>query len=352
MKKIIITDEDNGIINNGLQYIIGFGASLWGIIIDKKEVKIILDARYFENTKNIDEQKVKEKIGRKLKITYIKFKGKLIDEIIKQTQNSKIELEDNITLKYFETIKKKYKKEIKISPPFFQKQRIIKQTDEKDNIKKTIQIIDQVWKEIEKLIHTWKIIWKTEKEVRAFIVNKILEFSWEWESFEAIVAFWKNSAIPHHTASDTIIWNGPLLIDMGALYNWYCSDFTRTAWVWEKNQDYQEFQKVHQSVKKAHEKALQFAKAWVEAKEIDKVTRESITQDGYWEYFTHSTWHGVGLNIHEEPRINKKSKNTIEENMIFTIEPGIYLPWKFGVRLENIVFTEKDWVKCWSEVKL
>jgi Xaa-Pro aminopeptidase len=160
---------------------------------------------------------------------------------------------------------------------------------------------------------------------------------------------------------------------MWALYNWYCSDFTRTIRVWNPSPTlplsregenktspltrwewggFEEFQKIYNSVKKAHEKAFKFAKPWVTGKDIDNIARKSIEQDGYWEYFTHSTGHGVGLNIHEQPWISKKSENIIQKGMVFTIEPGIYLPWKFWVRLENIVFAEEGGVKCESEVEL
>ena len=373
VKKILITDTDNGIINNEFTYILGFWVSLWGIILDKKEIKIILDGRYFWQTKNIDKAKLRKRIWENLKVTYIHLKWKLTDEILKQTKNSKIKLENNITLKYYEEIKKKHKWDIKISKPFFEKNRIIKQIDEIKYLKKAIQIIDKVWIEIEKQAKSWDIIWKTEAEVRAIIVTKILELWWEWESFEAIVAFWPNSAVPHHKAWETIIWNGPLLVDMWALYKWYCSDFTRTIWIWNPSPTlplsregenktspltrgewggFEEFQKIYNSVKKAYQKALKYAKPWVKGKDIDSAARKSIEQDWYWKYFTHSTGHGVGLNIHEDPRISKKWNNTIKENMVFTIEPGIYLPWKFWVRLENIVFAQKNWVKCYSEIKL
>jgi Xaa-Pro aminopeptidase/Xaa-Pro dipeptidase len=387
MKKILITDTDNGIINNELQYILGFGASLWWIIIDSKETKIFLDARYFEKTKTLNIKSIQEKIWNTKKIIFIQTKKKLVEEMMEHIWNDDIILENNLTLKYYEDIKKKIPSpsggrlrrgsQITISSPFFEKKRILKTKEEKEYIKKAIHIIDKVWQEIEQEVKSWKILWKTEKQMRSLIVNKILEHGWEWESFEAIVAFGENSATPHHTAGDTIIWNGPLLIDMGALYNGYCSDFTRTIWITppnlplsgeEKNkksspltrgdwgefkeEDYQEFQNIYNSVKKAYQKAFSFAKPWVKGKEIDAQARKSIEEDGYGEYFTHSTGHGVGLNIHEQPWISKKSKNTIQENMVFTIEPGIYLPWKFWVRLENIVFMEKNWVKCESKVSI
>ena len=121
-------------------------------------------------------------------------------------------------------------------------------------------------------------------------------------------------------------------------------------WVWEHTDDYSEYQKVYDSVAKAHKKVQESAKPGMKAHELDKIARDSISDDGYGDYFTHSTGHGVGLDIHEQPWINKTSDAILKEWMVFTIEPGIYLPGRFWVRLENIVFMGKNWVECVSEI--
>ena len=351
MATIIITDEDNWIINNEFNYILWFQPSLWCIILKKHSIDIILDSRYFDKKDSIDLENIKNKSWKE-KILFIKSSWKLTDSIIHNTHDSKTrKVEENITLKYFTELQKKSKNKLEIITPYFEEKRVIKQSNEQDKIRKAIKIIDSVFFAIQDLEKSWTLIWKTEKELRVFIVNKILEFWWSAESFEAIVAFWKNSATPHHTAWNTLISDWPLLIDMGAIFDWYCSDFTRTFWVWEKNDSYHEFQKIYNMVAEAHKKAFQIAQPWLNASLIDTTARNSIIEDGYGEYFTHSTWHWVGLNIHEAPWITKNSKDIIKTWMVFTIEPGIYLPWKFWVRIENIVFAWENWVEGFSKVE-
>lgn len=359
MATLLITDWDNGIVNKEFSYLLGFQPSLGGIVIRKNSINIFLDSRYHAKTASINHNELVKKSW-KPNISFSLLKWNLIDALILECEESKsIRVEDNITLKYRKEIKQKSDTGSKygspkpeIIEPYFTQQQIIKTPIEKNHIKKAIEIIDQVFFYIQAMNLSGELKWLTEKQLRSIIINKIQEFWGEAESFDAIVAFWSNSAIAHHSAWDTRIEDGPLLIDMWAVYRKYCSDFTRTFWVWEKTPLYDEFQKVYESVKKAHKKAYKESRIWIEAKQIDALARESIAQDGYEEYFTHSTGHGVGLNIHEQPWINSSSTEMITPGMVFTIEPGIYLPGKFGVRLENIVFAEHNRIKCYSQVEL
>lgn len=205
---------------------------------------------------------------------------------------------------------------------------------------------------IEYLANTWILVWKTENQVRSIIINKIFEYGGTWESFDSIVAFWKNSSIPHHKTWNTIIWNGPLMIDIWAIYNWYCSDFTRTIWVWERNEEYADFKKIYEIVKEAHMEAFEKFKVGMTWKDLDKIARDSISKNWFWEYFTHSLWHWVWLDIHENPRINSNSTDILVEWMCFTIEPWIYLDNKFWVRLEDIVYVENSLLKKYTKVIL
>lgn len=355
MATILITDTDAGMVNNEFHYLLWFQPSLWGIIIKKESINIYLDSRYFSRTETIDTHKIQEQSGKK-EVFFYQTRGDLVDNLIYWCHESTTKkLENNINLKYYEAFKEKSDNSLSISQvstiePYFAKKRITKSESEIKNIKKAIAIIDKVFSEVKKLSASGKIIWKTEKEIHAFIVSKIFEFGGSGESFEAVVAFGPNSAIPHHEAWETIISNGPLLIDMWAIYNGYCSDFTRTFWVGEKTDDYKEWKHIYDSVKKAYYQAFFAAKVWKHAQDIDAKARHSIAKDGYGESFTHSTWHGIGINVHERPWINKKSDEKIKTDMVFTIEPGIYLKWKFGVRIENIVFMWSERAKCFSEI--
>ena len=139
-------------------------------------------------------------------------------------------------------------------------------------------------------------------------------------SFNPIVAINKNAAKPHALPSENILKKGDLL-HFGIKQNY--KDKKR--------------QKVYDTVLKAKDRALKVVKEGVKAKDIDKVAREVIDKAGYGKYFIHSTGHGVGLDIHELPIISKRDETVLKENMVFTIEPGIYLPGEFGVRIEDMV---------------
>ncbi len=165
-------------------------------------------------------------------------------------------------------------------------------------------------------------------------------------SFDPIVAINDNAAKPHAFPSETEVKIGSLiLVDAGVKYARYCSDRTRVSeYGNEINFDKkgQRFlsskrQKVYDTVLRAQERAIKAAKPGVKACEIDKAARDVIEKAGFGKYFVHSTGHGVGLDIHELPVISAKSETVIEENMVFTIEPGIYLPGEFGMRIEDMV---------------
>jgi len=187
---------------------------------------------------------------------------------------------------------------------------------------------------------------KSEFEL-SFELKKIITYKNKFDlSFEPIVAINQNAALPHATATKTKFKkNDLILIDAGIKYKRYCSD--RTVTLGCKSDDFYQrkqlfknktYQKIYDIVLKAQELAIKNTKAGMKAKDIDKIAREYIDKKGYGKYFIHSTGHGVGLDIHELPIISPKSTTIIKENMVFTIEPGIYLPNHFGVRIEDTIY--------------
>ena len=168
-------------------------------------------------------------------------------------------------------------------------------------------------------------------------------------SFDPIVAINQNSAKPHALPTDNVFnKNDFLLVDAGVKFERYCSYRTCCTSL-DKNINFkreQNFgkkleQKIYDIVLKAQEKAISKAKVGMKASQIDKLARDVIEKAGYGKYFIHSTGHGVGLDIHEYPNINSRSDLIIENNMVFTVEPGIYLNDKFGVRIEDTVVMKK-----------
>ena len=159
-------------------------------------------------------------------------------------------------------------------------------------------------------------------------------------SFDTIVAAGENSARPHAIPTVSPIGsNRSVTIDMGLILSGYCSDMTRNFVIGEMDEQYQT---IHRLVRKAQIQAIKTVKAGLPAAEVDRAARKIISEAGYGNYFRHSTGHGVGLAVHEEPRISQSSRKKLKAGMVLTVEPGIYVPGWGGVRLENMVVVRDD----------
>ncbi len=357
MPHIFITDSDFSTIDKNFRYILWFQPSFWAIILWKNKIDIFLDLRYIERVKSIDKEKLIRRVWVKnkkndFKINYIEFWNwsfglfSQLKEVLKKEK--KIILENNIAVKYVNKLKWDYKMIFKEN--YFLEKRLFKEEREQTKIKTAIKIIDIVYIYLKYLIASWEIVWMREIEVRNKIAMKILELWWRKESFESIIAFWANSAIPHHSSGETKIGNGVLLIDIGAEFWWYCSDFTRVFWIWKKNKQYYKYKEVYDIVKNAHQRVLDNFEIWMKAKDIDKIARDFIIESWYENNFTHSLWHWIWLQVHEKPSIDKFSDEEIKENMVFTIEPWIYIKEEFWVRLEDVVFVKDGRLKKYTTI--
>jgi Xaa-Pro aminopeptidase len=158
-------------------------------------------------------------------------------------------------------------------------------------------------------------------------------------SFDTIVASGWRSALPHGVASDKRVEKGDMIVfDFGCLYEGYCSDMTRMVCVGRPNA---EQKKVYGIVKRAQEAGLRKIREGVTAGEVDEESRRKIRAAGYGQHFGHSLGHGVGVEVHEEPRLGPKNAEVLRSGMAVTCEPGIYLEGKFGVRIEDLVLVQK-----------
>ncbi len=252
----------------------------------------------------------------------------------------------------FEKLNSKLSINFKKSINFSQKKRIIKKDDELYTLRKAAMLGAEAFDSFAVFIAK-KGFGLSEKRLFNEAENIFKNYGELELSFAPIVALNQNSAKPHAFATDELLQkNSLLLLDAGVKYRRYCSDRTRTAQADEKICFSKEAkfrdkkrQKIYDIVLKAQEASLKKAKVGVSASEIDRAGREVIERAGYGNCFIHSTGHGVGLDIHELPIIGARSKDVIEENMVFTIEPGIYLPGEFGVRIEDTVIAKADGVE-------
>ena len=183
---------------------------------------------------------------------------------------------------------------------------------------------------------------KTEKEIQLELDYFMLSNGAEGLSFDTIALSGKNTSLPHGVPTDKKVENGEfVLMDFGAVVDGYHSDMTRTVCVGKPTE---EMEKVYNIVLKAQLAALKDIKADVTGKSIDKIARDIIAAEGYGENFGHSLGHGVGMEIHENPVASPRRDDILVENSIVTVEPGIYIEDKFGVRIEDFVIVQKD--KC------
>ncbi len=174
---------------------------------------------------------------------------------------------------------------------------------------------------------------KAERAVAADLDREMMLRGAEEVSFRPIVADGARSAMPHAAPTGIPIGEkGPLIVDFGARKNGYCSDETVTIF---PSKPPRPFGKVYDAVRRAQEAGLKALRPGIPCREVDARVRESLDRSGYLKYFVHSTGHGVGLDIHERPALSPRSKDRLEEGMVVTVEPGVYLPGAGGVRLED-----------------
>ncbi|MCF7888365.1 MAG: M24 family metallopeptidase, partial [Candidatus Omnitrophica bacterium] len=178
----------------------------------------------------------------------------------------------------------------------------------------------------------------TEKDL-AIEIERFLKIKSDNKiAFPPIVASGKNTLFAHHHPRETLI-NNFFLIDLGAIHCGYCADLTR-IFFWSKMPSL--FQKIHKTIKKAHDTAISKIKEGRKASEIDKTARAIIEKSGFGKYFIHGLGHGVGLEVHEPPYLRPGQDDVLKEGMVVTIEPGIYYKNYFGIRLENMVVVKSN----------
>jgi len=184
---------------------------------------------------------------------------------------------------------------------------------------------------------------KREKEIAGQIEDMAREIGADGLAFPTIVASGPNSALPHAVpGSRKIRAREPVVIDAGVRKDGYCSDITRTVFVGEPTRT---FQKIYRIVRQAQLAALDILNPGLEGEKADSLARNIIQKAGFGEYFGHGLGHGVGLQTHEQPRLAPRQNVKLESGMVVTVEPGIYIPGKGGVRLEETVVIEKKGCK-------
>ena len=214
--------------------------------------------------------------------------------------------------------------------------RAVKEPYELERMRKAQAITDAAFTEILTKVRPGI----TEKELCAELIYCLLKNGGEGLSFDPIVVSGPNTSLPHGVPGDRVLQEGDFItMDFGVLYQGYCSDMTRTVALGYATE---EMKQVYDTVLKAQLAGIAATRAGVTGRSIDEAARQVIADAGYGPYFGHGYGHSLGLEIHENPNCNPGGDRIMEENMVCSAEPGIYLPGKFGVRIEDVVVFQAD----------
>lgn len=326
---MLITNKTN------IAYLSNFTGSNGFLLLTPKQKYLFTDSRYI--------LRAQKTIKKDFKV--IEFSKENWQATLKKHRLQTLGAEDsNLTVSQYKQFKK-------ISPRVrftdisgqIEAQREIKSAREIVLIKKSQAINEKTFLEVQKIIKKHLGLFSrkhlSEKDIAWKIRELGYKFGAEELSFDPIVGFGDNSAIVHHAPTDRKLRKGDLiLIDMGMKYQGYCSDMTRMIFTAKPTKKQQE---VYNLVLQAQENGLKKIKAGLSGAEADALSRDLIDQAGYKEFYSHSGGHGIGLDIHETPNLSAKYPKPLQANSIITVEPGIYLPGQFGIRLEDMLLVGK-----------
>ncbi|MCH5304028.1 MAG: aminopeptidase P family protein [Ruminococcus sp.] len=328
---VFITNEKNVYYFSGVQNSEGV------MLVTLDETYLLVDFRYIETAKkNCKDYKV------------IEFKS-VTEDVISLCKKHSVDtlyLEaENITVSRYNFYIKKFNAQgiSLISNDLLSKTisnlRLIKSEEEIKFIDEAQKITEKAYNEVLNYIKPGE----SERAISIELEYLMKKFGASNVSFDLITITGKKTSLPHGVPSDDIISEGDFFtMDIGSLYMGYHSDMTRTVAV-KSCDDYQ--REIYNIVLKAQSTALNSVKSGIKASNIDKIARDIIEKAGYGKNFGHSTGHGVGLDIHELPFVSTKSECILSENMVITVEPGIYLENKFGVRIEDMVLVKENGFK-------
>ncbi|MBM7542425.1 M24 family metallopeptidase [Amphibacillus cookii] len=328
---LIEQDLDALIITNAYnrRYISQFTGTAGVVLITRDKQFFITDFRYIEQANQ-----------QALDFEIIEHKKSAIDELhllSEQYQLKRIGFEQNdFSFAMFQQYDQRIEAKLIPTDQIIENIRMIKTDEELAIMQEAAYISDAAYDHILKTVQPGMGEIEVANELEFFMRKKGATSS----SFDIIVASGYRSALPHGVASEKKIENGELVtLDFGALYQGYCSDMTRTFAVGEISE---ELHDIYSTVLDAHLKGLEGTKAGLTGKEADALARDYIKEKGYGQYFGHGTGHGLGLEVHESPRLAPTSTTVLKENMVVTVEPGIYIPKVGGCRIEDDIIITAD----------
>lgn len=307
-----------------IRYITGFSGSSAFVVITKNKDYFLTDFRY-------KEQSAKQVKGFEIRVNYLSSEE--LKKIFMEAGIKTAGFEStHLTVHQLENLQKSFP-EVKFVPVAerIEKLTMVKTPEEIKKITKAVEITDKTFSKMLELIKPGM----SEKDVSAEISYWHKKYGADNNSFEPIVASGVRGCLPHGIASDKIIESGEMVtLDMGCIYEGFCSDLTRTISVGEPSD---EMKKIYNIVLESQLKAISAAKTGITTKELDATARDYINQKGYGDKFGHGLGHGLGIEVHEMPSVSQRMDMKLPEGVVVTIEPGIYVENLGGVRIEDDV---------------
>lgn len=323
---ILITNPANR------RYLSGFTGSAGMLIISQDRACLATDFRYYEQ---VEKQAPQFEL---IKIT-ARFTASL-PSLIKELDVRQVGFESkNMTFDMHNELSAALPEGVEFVPTadIILEQRSVKDQDEIASLRRAIALGDAAYAHIAEFMQPGmtelRVAWELESFMRTNGAEKV--------SFDVIVAAGPNGAMPHARPGERVIQSGePVVMDLGAVIDGYHSDLTRTVALGEADGKYK---KVYEIVLKAQQAAIRGIRPGMTGQEADAIARKVIEEAGYGDTFGHGLGHGVGLVVHEKPGVGKLSdRDVLQPGMVFSIEPGIYLPGEFGVRIEDLVALRDD----------
>ncbi len=336
---VLITCPENRFYLSGfLAEDVGLNESAGCLLITRDENFLLTDGRY--------EEQARSQAPSFHTLLYKKGLDRLLSKLFRELDIKRCGYEPSfISCARLKTIKKStYPVIFKEFGDLVFRMRAIKDMKEIQLIKDAQQVAEEVFAQVLSGLGPGL----SEKEI-AFEILRGLYLRADGPSFPPIVASGPNSALPHAVPTQRKIRRGePIIIDMGARLHGYCSDMTRTVFLGEPGSF---FKKIYMAVKEAQEAAQQFIRAGITGREADLAARQVLKKYGFDSYFCHGLGHGVGIAIHETPVLSYRNRKKLCNQMVVTIEPGVYFPGKGGVRLENMAVVHGQGVEIITSPK-
>lgn len=310
------------------RYLTGFTGSAGFVWLTPTQQALLTDFRYVEQVKAQCPS---------WELIQIESFGETLNKLVNQNGVKRIAFEsDTVTIKQLEEWKEKTNAEFVGVSGWVQELRMIKTTEEIESIRKAAKIGDEAFAKLLPKIRSGV----AEQDLALELEFLMRKMGASGMSFSPIVASGPNSALPHARPSERILSHGDFVVfDFGCIVNGYCSDMTRTVIVGEPTEKHL---LIYDLVLKAQMESLAAVAPGKSGAEIDSIARGVISDAGYGEYFGHGLGHGVGLEIHENPRLSKIDHTILRPGMVVTVEPGVYLPGFGGVRIEDLVLVTDD----------